>query len=552
MNKTTTLCLTAATQLLRSISKTLPMQNVYTPLRQGKRLTASVLLVFTFLFGYVGEGWGQVSNYTFSQSTGTYTTYTSTGVPAIGGNALNDDNSYNTISLPFAFTYNGTLYPVGSTIGINSNGFIKLGTGIANSYTAINSSNTQVIAGFNRDLQEQSQAYTNNGTWTSGASTITVANAAGWQVGMKVISANGIPAGSIVTAISGTTITLSQAVTNSKTNQTVNPASSLTQWIVGSAPNRSYVFQWVNYRRYGATAGQDNYSFQIWLNEEGGIASNQSIQVRYGTCTSTSTTAINPMVGLKGNSGTDFNSRTMGTWAASVASTANSQSMTHSNVVFPALGTQYTWNPPPSITSFSPLAICIGSTFTVTGTNLSSVSGVQVNNVAVASFTIVNATTINVSTTSTQTTGPVKLLYTGGSSTSATSLTINPLPVVTSSGVVAALCSSTSTQTSTLAYTATTNSPISYTIDWNAAANTAGLVDVSLTPFSFVSTGGSINIPVAANVAAGTYTGTMTYTTANGCSSVEIIIGSPFRCGISTGTTSSLKRPLFHACWERL
>ena len=518
MNKITTLCQAAATHLLRSISNTLSMQNIYSPLRQGKRLTASVLLVFTFLFGYVGEGWGQVSAYTFSQSTGTYTTYINTGATAINGSNLNDDNSFNSTSLPFAFTYNGTLYPAGSTIGINSNGFIKLGTGITSSYAAISSTNTQVIAGFNRDLQEQSLAST-TGTWTSGASTITVANAAGWQVGMKVISANGIPAGSIVTAISGTTITLSQAVTNSKTNQAVNPASSLTQWIVGGAPNRSLVFQWVNYKRYGATAGQDNYSFQIWLNEAGGVASNQSIQVRYGTCTSTSSTAINPMVGLNGNSALDFNSRTMGTWAASVASTVNNQLMTHSNVVFPALGTLYTWNPPPSITSFSPLAICIGSTFTVTGTNLSNVSGVQVNNVAVASYTIVNSTTINITTTSTQTTGPVKLLYSGGSSTSATSITINPLPVVTSSGVVAAVCSSTSAQTSTLAYTATTNSPISYTIDWNAAANTAGLADVSLTPFSFVSTGGSINIPVAANVSAGTYTGTMTYTNASGCSS---------------------------------
>jgi len=81
MNKITTLCLTAATQLLRSISKTLPMQNVYTPLRQGKRLTASVLLVFTFLFGYVGEGWGQ--NFATIGSGTTQTT--STGNDPIDG-----------------------------------------------------------------------------------------------------------------------------------------------------------------------------------------------------------------------------------------------------------------------------------------------------------------------------------------------------------------------------------------------------------------------------------------------------------------------------------
>jgi len=42
-------------------------------------------------------------------------------------------------------------------------------------------------------------------------------------------------------------------------------------------------------------------------------------------------------------------------------------------------------------------------------------------------------------------------------------------------------------------------------------------VDGTLTPFSFVSTGGTINIPVAANVAAGVYSGTLNMTNANGC-----------------------------------
>jgi hypothetical protein len=97
--------------------------------------------------------------------------------------------------------------------------------------------------------------------------------------------------------------------------------------------------------------------------------------------------------------------------------------------------------------------------------------------------------------------------------------TINPLPSVTSTGVVNGVCTSTSSQTTTLAYTATTSSPISYSIDWDATANTAGLADVSLTPFGFVSTGGSITIPVAANLAPGTYLGVLTYANSSGCSS---------------------------------
>lgn len=82
----------------------------------------------------------------------------------------------------------------------------------------------------------------------------------------------------------------------------------------------------------------------------------------------------------------------------------------------------------------------------------------------------------------------------------------------------AAVCFSGSSQTTTLAYTATTNSPNAYSIDWDATANTAGLTDQASTAFAFAGGGGNVTgISIPASVAAGTYNGTMFITTAAGC-----------------------------------
>ena len=93
------------------------------------------------------------------------------------------------------------------------------------------------------------------------------------------------------------------------------------------------------------------------------------------------------------------------------------------------------------------------------------------------------------------------------------SVIITPNPTITSSSTAAAVCLSTSLQYTTLSYSATTSSPTNYTITWNSAAHTAGLVDVTTTTLPV----SPITFPVAANVAGGTYTGTLTVTNAGGC-----------------------------------
>lgn len=99
-----------------------------------------------------------------------------------------------------------------------------------------------------------------------------------------------------------------------------------------------------------------------------------------------------------------------------------------------------------------------------------------------------------------------------------TSVTVNPLPTITTTGTVAAKCYSASAQTTTMPYTATTNSPTSYSIDW------ATLTDQGNTAFSFAAGGGTVNnITIPAGTAAGTYSGTMTITNGNSCTATQAV-----------------------------
>ncbi|MFY7879261.1 MAG: hypothetical protein ACOVP6_04270, partial [Lacibacter sp.] len=107
-----------------------------------------------------------------------------------------------------------------------------------------------------------------------------------------------------------------------------------------------------------------------------------------------------------------------------------------------------------------------------------------------------------------------------GSATSNPSgaITVTALPTITSGGTVTAVCYNVASQTTTLTYTATTQTPVSYSIDWDATANSAGLSDQTTTSFSFASGGGTLNtIAIPGNVTAGTYNGTMTITNASNC-----------------------------------
>ena len=95
-------------------------------------------------------------------------------------------------------------------------------------------------------------------------------------------------------------------------------------------------------------------------------------------------------------------------------------------------------------------------------------------------------------------------------------VTKNPLPTIAATAT-ANVCYNSSSQTTSFAYSATTNSPTSYSIDW-----VSGITDQTSTAFSFVSGGGVLTgINISAGVVAGNYSGVMTITNNNGCSSTQ-------------------------------
>lgn len=118
-------------------------------------------------------------------------------------------------------------------------------------------------------------------------------------------------------------------------------------------------------------------------------------------------------------------------------------------------------------------------------------------------------------------------------------LTVNALPTITTEStpaVVTAICQSSSVQTTTMAYLATSGTPTSYSIDW------ATLADQGSTAFAFTAGAGSVTgITVPAWTSVGTYSGTMTITNANGCTATKTITltvnAAPVGGGVYSGNT---------------
>ena len=268
-----------------------------------------------------------VSSYTFSQTTSTYSEIT--GGTLFGSSSSDDERfvdpasplgSTTTLSgvgvpIGFTFRYNGQNF---DKLAINNNGWISLGSSTLGStavninsssnYTPISSTSTATptylrsrIGGFARDLQGQT-------------------------------------------------------------------GSSLRVETIGTAPNRICVIQWKNYKRFGVAGTGDSFNFQIRLNESSNI-----IDIVFGTYTASSTVGTS-QVGLSGTTNSDFNIRTSTTsWSSTTAGSANSSTVSFSSTNRPSSGLTFTWTPPPSCSSpsaqptslsLSPVAVSISGTFT--------------------------------------------------------------------------------------------------------------------------------------------------------------------------------------------
>ena len=242
---------------------------------QKTSLTTWLLVLFTLLGA--SDTFGQVANYTFSESAGTYTSAAGTTVHASG---WDDAVSANTIPLGFTFLFNGTNY---TTCSINSNGYLTFGATLSATtlYTPI-----------------------------SGVTGYTGAISA---IGFDLIS----------------------------------NASTITYTTTGTAPNRTFITQWNNARRYSGGAIAGDFNFQIRLNETTNV-----INIVYGSCAPTSNTIYPVEVGLRGASNTDYNNRSLTTstiWdGATVAGGANNATCRTRSNAYPNNGRTFTWTPPPA------------------------------------------------------------------------------------------------------------------------------------------------------------------------------------------------------------
>jgi hypothetical protein len=318
---------------------------------------SAVLAVFILLISY--NGFSQVSNYAFSETTSTYTALsTSTNIfPATW-----DDNAVASVTIPFTFVFNGVDY---TSCNVATNGFITFGsTTPANDLYSPISTNTGyagAVSGFGRDL--------------------------------------------------------------------ISNSSAIVYGIEGISPNRVFVVQWVNARRYdGVAVAGDVLNFQIRLHETSNL-----VQVKYGSNNATnSANDKKGQIGLRGASNTDFNNRTGGNntaWNSLSTGTDNNDKVNFKASVLPATGLTFNWGPPPIITSLGSTSGCAGSSIIINGKNLAgaTASDVKVGGTSVSSITSNSGTTI-VAVLGSGTTGNVTVSTSYGVATSTSTFTVNPLP----------------------------------------------------------------------------------------------------------------------------
>lgn len=298
----------------------------------------------------------QVSNYSFTQSSGTFASIASTGTLVTGSNATTTTTNDTTgwaATIPFPFQFNGIDY---TSIYVNSNGGATFGTTTSTAAVVISSSSGYAgsVGVMNRDLWG---VFVTSGTTTTGSNVITnVVSFNGMEVG-KILgnnSTNGIPTGTTVTAFdqAAGTITMSNAATASAASALVRYGTGkILTSTIGTAPNRVFVIEWVGYNDYGTTAAASNYlNFQLKLAETSNVVS-----IVYGPQYNTNTTIRTNEIGLRGATNADFNNRSGGTttttvaWNATTAGTSNSATVSRDNNVFPTSGQTFTWTPPSCI-----------------------------------------------------------------------------------------------------------------------------------------------------------------------------------------------------------
>lgn len=349
------------------------------------------------LFGVTQGLNAQVSAYSFTQNTGTFTSISPTGTLVTGSDAstgTTNDGAGWQVTIPFSFNFNGIDY---TSIYVNSNGGATFGATTSTSSTVI-SSNTGYsgsIGVMNRDLWG---VFITSGVTTSGSNVITnVASFKGIEVGKALNNVNGIPTGATIASFDETagTITMSAAATSSSSSAVVRYGSGkVFTSVIGTAPNRVFVIEWIGYNDYSTgVTGSNHLNFQLRLEETSNV-----ISTVYGPSYNVNTTVRTNEIGLRGISNSDFNNRSGSAttaWSATTAGTVSSASVSRDNTNFPASGLTFTWSPP---TCIAPSGVSASNIMT----NTASISWTPSSTVAANGYEYYYSTT-NTAPTSTTT-----------------------------------------------------------------------------------------------------------------------------------------------------
>ena len=255
----------------------------------GRSVRFYRLFLSVFFFGWVLVSRGQeINNYTFSQTTEPYQVLS---LDSSMGTASTDDQNFNAIRLGFQFKYNGVDY---NQVSVNHNGFVVMGP----------------VSGYGFS-----------------DACISVANASGRCL-------NSTNTGSTNNLVSAFNMDLQ-----------ATGYSSFGIKRMGTAPNRVFVVQWHDVRRYASSTGSDTVNTQIRLYETTNV-----VEFRYGRCVLLVDQAspLLVQVGLRGASAAEFACRSSASnWAATSQGTSNLDGVRFAPTIEPTSGLVFRYSPIP-------------------------------------------------------------------------------------------------------------------------------------------------------------------------------------------------------------